>query len=184
MTQQMNIRQFLKTLVEKPRKIKETSNYCRQYISISRKLKKAGRLDKYTQYQLFVRGLPIKTRKEIFLHHQINPDGDTAPDFETILKTAVKIATSERRMRDFMKEGENEKISELVDIYNTKLVTAKEKKYISLIVESNINTEQSISKQVVIEKSIENLIKNISLLALATRSITEDQQKVLRQRVS
>ncbi len=48
MTQQMNIRQFLKILMDKSRGVKEAANYCRQYATISRKLKIAGRLDKYT----------------------------------------------------------------------------------------------------------------------------------------
>ena len=46
-TQQINTRQFLKVLVDKPRGVKEAANYYRQYATISRKLKTAGRLDKY-----------------------------------------------------------------------------------------------------------------------------------------
>ena len=61
----MNTRQFLEALVDKSRGVKEVVNYCRQYATISRKLKIVGRLDKYTQYQLFVRDLFDETRKKI-----------------------------------------------------------------------------------------------------------------------
>jgi len=46
----MNIKQVLETLVNKPREVKKAANYYRQYATISRKLKIAERLDKYTQY--------------------------------------------------------------------------------------------------------------------------------------
>src|SRR6266536_1269563 len=78
-TQQINTRQFLKVLVDKPRGVKEAANYYRQYATISRKLKTAGRLDEYIQCQLFVRDLPDETRKKIFLYHHIDPDRETAP---------------------------------------------------------------------------------------------------------
>jgi len=61
-------------------------------------LKIAGRLDEYTQYQLFVRDLFDETRKEIFLHYYINPDKETTPQFKKILKIATNITISERRI--------------------------------------------------------------------------------------
>src|SRR6266536_3586413 len=128
-TQQMNTRQFLETLINKPRGIKEAANYCRQYATISRKLKTAGKLDEYTQYQLFVRGLPDKTRKEIFLHHYIDPDGETAPQFKKMLKMATNITVSERRMQEFIKKKENGKMSELINKYDRKSLVVKKKKY-------------------------------------------------------
>ena len=48
MTQQINTKQFLKALIDKPREIKDAANYYRQYATISRKLKIAEKLDKYT----------------------------------------------------------------------------------------------------------------------------------------
>src|SRR6266536_5447675 len=134
MTQQMNIRQFLEVLVDKSRGVKEAANDCRQYATISRKLKIAGRLDEYTQYQLFVRGLPNETRKKIFLHHYIDPDGETILQFEKILEMATNITVSERRMQEFIKKRENGKISELINKYDRKSLAVKEKKYIVPVV--------------------------------------------------
>jgi len=67
-------------------------------------LKIVGKLDEYTQYQLFVRHLSDETRKKIFLHHHIDPDGETAPQFKKILKIATNIIISERRMQEFIKK--------------------------------------------------------------------------------
>ncbi len=101
--------------MDKPREIKNAANYCRQYATISRKLKTAGRLDKYTQYQLFVRDLSNKMRKKIFLHHHIDLNRETAPQFKKILKITTNIIVSKRRMQEFIKKRENDKMSELVD---------------------------------------------------------------------
>src|SRR6266536_2787517 len=109
--------------MDKSREIKNAANYYRQYATISRKLKTAERLDEYTQYQLFVRDLPNKTRKKIFLHHHIDPDGETTPQFKKILEMATNITVSERRMREFIKKGKNDKISELINKYDRKPLT-------------------------------------------------------------
>ncbi len=47
----------------------------------------------------------------------------------------INIIVSERRMQEFMKKGENDKMSELMDKYDRKLFIVKEKKYIIFIIE-------------------------------------------------
>ncbi len=76
-----------------------------------------------------MRDLPNKTRKKIFLHHYINPDRETAPQFKKILKITTNIIISERRMQEFIKKRKNDKISELVNKYNRKPLAVKKKKY-------------------------------------------------------
>ncbi len=144
-TQQMNTRQFLEVLIDKPRGVKEAANYCRQYATISRKLKTAGKLDKYTQYQLFVRGLSDEIRKEIFLHHHIDPDGETVPQFEKILEMTTNIILSERRMQEFIKKRKNDKISELVNKYDRKPLAVKKEKYIVPVVKIIIGASSAPS---------------------------------------
>ncbi len=133
-TQQINIRQFLEILMNKLRGVKNAVNYCRQYVIIFRKLKIVGRFDKYIQYQLFVRDLSDETRKEMFLYYYINFDGETALQFKKILEMAINITVSERRMQEFIKKGENDKINELINKYDKKLFIVKEKKYTVFVV--------------------------------------------------
>ena len=76
-----------------------------------------------------MRDLLNKTRKKIFLHYYIAPDGETALQLKKILKMATNITVSERRMQEFMKKRENDKINELVDKYDRKPLTVKKKKY-------------------------------------------------------
>ncbi len=47
---------------------------------------------------------------------------------------ATNIIVSERRMQEFIKKGENDKMSELVNKYDRKLFVIKEKKYIIPVV--------------------------------------------------
>ena len=65
----------------------------------------------------------------MFLYHYIDPDRETAPQFEKMLEMVTNITVSERRMKKFMKKGENDKISELMNKYDRKLLIVKEKKY-------------------------------------------------------
>ncbi len=58
---------------------------------------------------------------------------------------AINIIVSERRMREFMKKGENDKMSELINKYNRKLFAVKEKKYIILVVEVVIGALSTLS---------------------------------------
>ncbi len=74
-----------------------------------------------------MRDLPDKTRKKIFLYHYIDPDRETAPQFEKILKITTNITISERRMQEFIKKRENDKMNELVDKYDRKSLTVKKK---------------------------------------------------------
>ena len=81
-----------------------------------------------------MRDLSDKTRKEIFLHHHIDPDGETALQFKKILKITTNITISKRRIQEFIKKGENDKMSELIDKYDKKLFIVKKKKYIIPVV--------------------------------------------------
>jgi len=92
-----------------------------------------------------VRGLPNKTRKKIFLHHHIDPNEETTPQFKKILKIATNITISERRMQEFIKKRENDKISELIDKYDRKPLTVKEKKYTIPVVKIIIDASSAPS---------------------------------------
>ncbi len=105
-----------------------------------------------------MRGLSDETRKKIFLHYHIDSDGETAPQFKKILKMATNITVSEKKMQEFMKKRENDKMSELIDKYDRKLFIVKEKKYTIPVVEVVINTLSTPSSQIIIEKRIKNLI--------------------------
>ncbi len=72
-----------------------------------------------------------ETRKEIFVHHYINPDGETVSQFEKMLKMVINIIVSERRMQEFMKKRENDKINKLIDKYDRKSLTVKKNIYYS-----------------------------------------------------
>ena len=61
--------------------------------------------------------------------------GRLHPQFEKILEMVINIIVSERRMQEFMKKGENDKMSELIDKYDRKLFIVKEKKYTVPVVE-------------------------------------------------
>ncbi len=61
-------------------------------------------------------------------------------------------------MQEFIKKGENDKISELIDKYDRKLLTVKKKKYIISIVEVVIDARSTLSSQIIIEKRMEDLI--------------------------
>ncbi len=56
-----------------------------------------------------------------------------------MLEIAINIIISERRIQEFMKKGENDKMSELVDKYDRKLLVVKEKKYIISVVKVAID---------------------------------------------
>ena len=58
---------------------------------------------------------------------------------------ATNIIVSERRMREFIKKGENDKMSELVNKYDRKLFIVKEKKYIVLVVEVIVGALSTLS---------------------------------------
>jgi len=47
---------------------------------------------------------------------------------------AINITVSERRMQEFIKKGENDKINELINKYDKKLFIVKEKKYTVFVV--------------------------------------------------
>jgi len=47
---------------------------------------------------------------------------------------ATNITVSKKRMQEFIKKRENDKINELVDKYDRKLLIIKEKKYIVSVV--------------------------------------------------
>ncbi len=92
-----------------------------------------------------MRGLFNKTRKEIFLYHHIDFDGETIPQFKKILKITINIIISKRRMQEFIKKRKNDKISELINKYDKKPLTVKEKKYIILVVEIIIGALSTLS---------------------------------------
>ena len=97
---------------------------------------------------------------------------------------AINITVSERRIQKFIKKRENDKISELIDKYNRKPLTVKEKKYTILVVKTAVDASSTPSSQIIIKKRIEDLTQHISTLILVTRAIIDKQQRIPRQRNS
>ena len=129
-----------------------------------------------------MRGLFNKTRKEIFLYHHIDFDGETIPQFKKILKITTNITVSERKIQEFIKKRENGKISELINKYDRKLLTVKKKKYTVPVVKVAVGASSVPSNQIVIKKRMEDLTQYISALILITKAIINEQQRVSRQR--
>ncbi len=73
-----------------------------------------------------------------------------------------------------MKKEKKNKMSELIDKYNRKPLTVKEKKYIIPVIEVAVGALSISLNQVVIEKRIENLTQYISALVLVTRAIVDE----------
>ena len=57
---------------------------------------------------------------------------------------ATNIIISERRMQEFIKKRKNDKMSELINKYDRKLFTIKEKKYIVLVVKIVIGASSTL----------------------------------------
>ena len=94
----------------------------------------------------------------MFLHHHIDPDGETALQFKKILKITTNITISKRRMQEFIKERKNDKISELINKYDKKPLAVKEKKYIIPVVKVVVGAPSTPLNQTIIEKRMEDLI--------------------------
>jgi len=90
-----------------------------------------------------VRDLPDKIRKKIFLYHHIDLNRETAPQFKKILKIATNIIISERRIQEFIKKRKNDKINELINKYDKKPLTVKEKKYTIPVIKTAVGASST-----------------------------------------
>ncbi len=60
-------------------------------------------------------------------------------------------------MQEFIKKRENDKINELMNKYDRKLFTVKEKKYTIPVVKITVDALSTPSNQIIIENRIKNL---------------------------
>ncbi len=81
-----------------------------------------------------------------------------------------------------MKKRENDKISELINKYDKKPLTVKEKKYTIPVVKIVVGAPSTPSNQTIIKKRIKDLIQHISALILVTRAVIDKQQCIPRQK--
>ena len=75
-----------------------------------------GKLNKYTQLRWFLQGLHSSIQSEPFNHYNIDLDGETVLDFESILKKAYSLIETRKKMVGLgTTDVKNDRISDLVD---------------------------------------------------------------------
>ena len=99
----MNSREFLEALKKKSRsKNDDLLHYCQLFASISRDLVLRRRLDRYTQCQWFLQGLPERVVMEIFYRYDIDLDDDDDLDFGDLLEKALVLANIQDKDTDLV----------------------------------------------------------------------------------
>ncbi len=81
------------------------------FASISRHLISRQRLDRYTQCQWFLQGLPKKIVMEIFYWYDIDLEDDNSLDFDDILEKALVLVKRSNYLADFIWDRENDLIN-------------------------------------------------------------------------
>ena len=122
LSQQMNSRRFLETYKDKSRSdTADVLQYCRQYSAISESLVSKGKLDSFTQSRWFIQGLASTVQSELFYRYELDPDEDEDMDFKDLLKKALALVGSKKRMIDLIRtDKKNDRITDLVDKYEKK----------------------------------------------------------------
>ena len=117
LSQQMNSRRFLETYKDKSRSdTADVLQYCRQYSAISESLVSKGKLDSFTQSRWFIQGLASTVQSELFYRYELDPDEDEDMDFKDLLKKALALVGSKKRMIDLIRiDKKNDRITDLVD---------------------------------------------------------------------
>ena len=108
--QLMYSREFLEALKKKARSEEDNlMHYCQLFASISRDLVLRKRLDRYTQCQWFLQGLPERTLMEIFYQYDdIDLEDDNDLDFEDLLKKALVIVRRRKSLANLPQDRKTE----------------------------------------------------------------------------
>ena len=112
--QLINSREFLEALKRKTRsEDDDLMHYCHMFALISRDLVSRQRLDRYTQCQWFLQGLPERIVMEIFYRYDIDLEDDDDLDFGNILEKTLILDKRSNCLADFMRDGETNKYTGL-----------------------------------------------------------------------
>lgn len=79
--------------------------YSYMFASISKDLISRQRLDRYTQYQWFLQGLPEIVLTEIFYRYDIDLDDDNGINFDDLQEKTLVFIRRRKRLADFTKEN-------------------------------------------------------------------------------
>ena len=109
--QLMNSREFLEALKKKSRsEDDDLMHYCQLFASISRDLVLRQRLDRYTQCQWFLQGLPERILMEIFYRYDIDLDDDGL-DFGDLLEKSLVLVKRRKYLVDFIRDKETDLVN-------------------------------------------------------------------------
>lgn len=109
--QLINSREFLEELKRKARsEDDDLMHYCQLFASISTNLVLRQRLDRYTQCQWLLQGLPEKIVMEIFYRYDIDLEDDDSLDFENVLEKAIVLVKRSKCLADFIQDRETDLI--------------------------------------------------------------------------
>ena len=115
--QQINTRSFLESF--KGRTLKDDEDvapYCRRFSTISEHLVAKGKLDKHTQIEWFLQGLPPSIKSELFLRYEVKVEEDKAFPFASLLKLAISLGKSRKRLQDLSRPSKKSaRIEDLVE---------------------------------------------------------------------
>ncbi|MCJ1342812.1 hypothetical protein MMC31_001001 [Peltigera leucophlebia] len=114
--QLINSREFLDALERKPRSEDEDLlHYCQLFASISRGLVLRKRLDRYTQCQWSLQGLPERVVMEIFYRYDIDLEDDDGLDFGDVLEKTLVFFKRRKVLADFVRDKETDLANEFTE---------------------------------------------------------------------
>ncbi|MCJ1344896.1 hypothetical protein MMC31_003101 [Peltigera leucophlebia] len=114
--QLMNSREFLEALKKKSRSENDDLlHYCQLFASVSRDLVLRRRLDRYTQCQWFLQGLPERVVMEIFYRYDIDLEDDDDLDFEDLLEKALLLVKRRKFLADFIRDGDTDLVNKYTE---------------------------------------------------------------------
>ena len=109
--QLMNFREFLELFKKKFRSEDDNlMQYCYMFASISRDLVSRQMLDRYTQCQWFLQGLPERIVMEIFHQYDIDLEDDDSLDFGNLLEKALVLVKRRKFLADLLQDKETDLI--------------------------------------------------------------------------
>lgn len=122
--QQLYSRTFLEQYKNTTRTAKDdVRGYCRKFASIAKTLVAAGKLDRYTQVQWFMQGLPRSVCEELFFRKGLDFGSDTLQDFGVVVKKTMLHIENERRFSEILKVDKqtNDRYTALAEQFDKKL---------------------------------------------------------------
>lgn len=113
----MNTRGFLESFKGKSLKDdQDVAPYCRRFATISEYLIKKEKLDRHTQVEWFLQGLPPTIRSELFLRYEVKVDEKEKFSFTSLQKLAISIGKSRKRLQNLSRPSKKSaRIEDLVE---------------------------------------------------------------------